>query len=211
MLKEHINFLYSKELQSIKENKEHLFFYCNNTIHPLQNIWNNETLLAAIPTDKLKECGNEKPILLHTHILHDSSPSYEDFNGYNKKFFDGICVIGIDGIQCYNTKNERTYVHDWFSKFKTDYLNNKGNVWTGKNVFCDHLGSEYYCEIQNESNDVKKMGIFKNFSTFNGKTIFNTNNAHVTFQSADTISCLSSPNNESLSCIAEKKNGDREI
>jgi hypothetical protein len=200
MLSSHIAPLFQMEMKSIHENKEKSAMICKNKIHEIPSIWKNGLLHASITSDVIhNKCGEEKPYFIHTHILHTSEPSGEDFNGYDKLFFNGFCVAGIDGVQCFNNTREKIYSHDWKKSFSENF-SRIGKEWKGKNLFCDHVGDQYYCELHSDTH-AEKMGIFDKITANNGKIVLKSGDADITVQSRNGISCFGTHDGKELSCL----------
>lgn len=207
MITSKIKTLLDHELNSISENKEKGFFFCKNTLFDVKSRWNNGLLESEISVDKInKECDNEKPLFIHTHILHTADPSDEDFDGYDKQIFRGFCVAGIDGIQCYDNDQNKIVHEDWINKFTESSKNINLSRWNGRNLFCDHIGDQYYCELNTE-NESKNIGIFNKITSKGGKISMRSGYSDIALQSkkGEEIKCFGFKSGDELSCVITKK------
>jgi hypothetical protein len=197
-----VNEMFEYEMKSVLENQEKSLLICNNKVHEIPSTWKNGMLQTSITMNDIQsKCGTENPLIAHTHIMHTSDPSEQDFNGYDHTVFDGMCVAGIDGLKCFNNDREKIYSQHWVNKFQTEFAKKIGKTWEGKNMYCDSIGDHYYCELQSDSM-IEKMGIFDKLTINNGKVTVNSNNANIAVESRNKIVCFGMKDGTELSCLS---------
>lgn len=202
MLTSSIKSLFNFEVQSIRDNKEKALIFCHNQVHEISSKWKNGLLKAQLNVSDIRQkCGEEKPLFIHTHMLHPSDPSDEDFEGYDTDIFNGFCVAGIEGVQCYDNEKKQTFQKDWREEMAKQF-SRFGMHWKGRNLFCDHIGKDYYCELNGNQNS-QKMGIFNKISTKGGKLVFKSGEADVTLQTrkGESMDCFGKRDGSELSCV----------
>lgn len=201
--RDHLRMMVNAEIQSILDNGEKALLYCKNKLHTLPGVWNGgELLMQGDASTIASMCGDERPLILHTHMLYSASPSAADFIGYKKLPGNprGFCTIGVDRVQCYDDRNQPLFRHDWtHDEFDLPFTDRRGNVFTGKNLFCDDLISgnnetERYCELNDDGKDPIPIGKFKSVSMSGGVTSLKVKGADVAMYADE--------GNERIACYA---------
>lgn len=201
--------IFSEEINSIKENRERPSIICGNKLIEIPSKWSNNILHIDFDEKIVKsKCNNIKPLLLHTHILHPSIPSNEDFSGYNKikNSLGGFCVAGIDGLNCFNNNNAQIMKKNWGNNIGEKFEKNGLKFWKGSNLYCDKVGHKHYCELDQGNGKVLELGVFDSIVSKGGINSIDPKESDLSIKSTinENLNCVSN-GTPTLSCFTSSK------
>lgn len=183
-----INAMREEERLSIRDGIERLSLWCGDDLKPIASTWHDNRILHTNLTRDtiVNACGGKSAKVVHTHMQHTAHPSKMDFDALNRLQIanvEGMCVIGLDGIGCYDLEKQKEIMfRSWTSAELTEDMHKLGGkVWHGKHVYCDG-DKEILCEIDGgDGSPPEQMGIFKHI-VLRGGTIYRKNDADLAMQ-----------------------------